>query len=71
MCAGAIHWAGIARVVAGARAADAEAIGFVEAPGGFDAAAFFAAAGIAYRGDVEREAVVALLRDYRGPVYNG
>ena len=40
MCAGAIHWAGLVRVVAGARADDAEAIGFVEGPLGFDVAAF-------------------------------
>jgi len=69
MCAGAIHWAGIARVVMGARKSDAEAIGFVEGPAGFDAAAFLAARGIAVVQDVEREAAVALLRAYRGPTY--
>jgi tRNA(Arg) A34 adenosine deaminase TadA len=71
MCTGAIHWAGVGRVVAGARAADAEAIGFVEGPRGFDPAAFLAARGITYTPDVERDAAVAVLRAYRGPVYNG
>ena len=71
MCAGAIHWAGIDRVVAGARATDAEGIGFIEGPVGFDAAAFLRARGVEYEGDVEREAAVDVLRAYRGPVYNG
>ncbi len=71
MCTGAIHWAGIDRVVAAARATDAEGIGFVEGPVGFDAAAFLRARGIAYEADVEREAAVALLQSYRGPLYNG
>ena len=71
MCTGAIHWAGIARVVAAARATDAEGIGFVEGPIGFDAAAFLRARGVVYEADVEREAAVALLRSYRGPIYNG
>jgi guanine deaminase len=71
MCTGAIHWAGVGRVVAGARTTDAEGIGFVEGPVGFDAAAFLRARGIAYEADVEREAAVAVLRSYRGPLYNG
>jgi tRNA(Arg) A34 adenosine deaminase TadA len=65
MCAGAIHWAGIARVVTAARTTDAEALGFVEGPPGFDAAAFLRARGIDYEPDVERDAAVALLRSYR------
>ena len=69
MCTGAIHWAGLRRVVAAARATDAEGIGFVEGPVGFDAAAFLRARGIAYDADVERDAAVALLRSYRGPIY--
>jgi tRNA(Arg) A34 adenosine deaminase TadA len=71
MCTGAIHWAGLARVVAGARTSDAEAIGFDEGPPGFDAATFLRARGLAYEADVERDAAVALLRAYTGPVYQG
>jgi tRNA(Arg) A34 adenosine deaminase TadA len=71
MCTGAIHWAGIARVIAGARSSDAESIGFVEGPVGFDGAAFLRARGIAYDDDVEREAAITLLRAYTGPIYNG
>jgi tRNA(Arg) A34 adenosine deaminase TadA len=71
MCTGAIHWAGVGRVVTGARASDAEAIGFVEGPAGFDAMAFLRSRGVAYEPDVEREAVAALLRAYTGVVYNG
>jgi len=70
MCTGAIHWAGVGHVVAGARRDDAEAIGFVEGPAAFDASAFLAARGIAYAPDVERDAAVALLRAYQGPIYN-
>jgi len=69
MCTGAIHWAGIRRVVAGARASDAQAVGFVEGPLGFDAAAFLRARGITYEVDVERDASITLLRSYRGPTY--
>jgi tRNA(Arg) A34 adenosine deaminase TadA len=71
MCTGAIHWAAIARVVAGARSIDAESIGFVEGPVGFDGAAFLRARGIAYEADVERDPAIALLRAYGGPIYNG
>ncbi|MGH7895592.1 MAG: nucleoside deaminase [Candidatus Binatia bacterium] len=71
MCAGAIHWAGFARVVASARREDAEAIGFIEGPHDFHAGAFLAARGIAYICDVERESAVALLRAYTGEIYNG
>jgi tRNA(Arg) A34 adenosine deaminase TadA len=69
MCAGAIHWARPARVVAGARASDAEAVGFVEGPRGFDAAAVLGELGVAYVADVEREAAIACLRAYTGPRY--
>jgi len=71
MCTGAVHWAGVARVVAGARSTDAEAIGFVEGPVGFDGAAFLRARGVAYEADVEREAAIALLRAYAGAIYGG
>ena len=48
---------------------DAEAIGFVEGPVGFDAAAFLRARGVTYDADVERNAAVALLRSYTGPIF--
>lgn len=71
MCTGAIHWAGVGRVVLAARAADAEAIGFIEGPAGFDAAAFLRTRGIVVETDVERDAAIAVLRAYTGVVYNG
>jgi tRNA(Arg) A34 adenosine deaminase TadA len=71
MCAGAIHWSGIRRVIAGARTVDAEAVGFVEGPIGFDAVAFLRARGVEYVADVQRDEAIAVLRAYRGPVYNG
>ena len=71
MCTGAVHWAGIRHVIAGARAADAEAIGFVEGPAGFDAAAFLTTRGVRYEPDVLRDAALAVLAAYQGPVYNG
>ena len=71
MCTGAIHWAGIRHVIAGARTVDAEAIGFVEGPAGFDAATFLAARGVRYEPDVLRDAAIAVLGAYRGVVYNG
>jgi guanine deaminase len=69
MCTGAIHWAGVSRVVAAARASDAEALGFIEGPPGFDAAAALRALGVTYVADVERDAAVGLLRTYAGPIY--
>ncbi len=69
MCAGAVRWAGLSAVVAGACTGDAEARGFVEGPVGFDVAAFLRARGVAYREDVERERAVELLRRYHGPIY--
>lgn len=72
MCLGAIPWAGVARVVCGARGEDAEAIGFDE---GDKPAAWVAALqrrGITVLEDVGREAAAAVLADYaRGqrPLY--
>lgn len=72
MCLGAIPWAGVARVVCGARGEDAEAIGFDE---GDKPAAWPAALqrrGITVLEDVDREAAAAVLADYaRGqrPLY--
>lgn len=71
MCTGAIHWAGIARVVAATYADDAEAIGFREGPAGCDAAMHLRALGVAYEEGVERERALELFRRYAGPIYNG
>jgi tRNA(Arg) A34 adenosine deaminase TadA len=71
MCAGAIRWAGIPRVVAAASAADAEAIGFRERPPGFDVRASLADVGIEYVEGLLRAEAVDLFRRYRGPLYNG
>src|SRR5258705_8109329 len=64
LCTRAIQWAGIVRVVAAARASDAEARSFIEGPAGFDAVAALRAHGIAYVADGERDAAVALLASY-------
>ncbi len=71
MCTGAVHWAGIATVVAGARTADAEAVGFIEGPPGFDPVAFLRARGVTFVADVRRDEAVAVLQRYGGVVYNG
>jgi tRNA(Arg) A34 adenosine deaminase TadA len=70
LCIGAIHWAGVPEVLAAARREDAEALGFIEGPSGFDAGAFLAARGIRYREGFLRERAVEVLRSYRGPIYN-
>lgn len=69
MCFGAIPWSGVARVVCGARAADAEAIGFDEGPKPRAWVAALAARGIAVTRDVARADAVAALRAYAGPIY--
>jgi tRNA(Arg) A34 adenosine deaminase TadA len=70
MCAGAIHWAGLPRVVAAATRADAEAIGFLEGPPGVDLVAALRAVGIVYEEGLLRERARTLLADYHGPIYN-
>jgi tRNA(Arg) A34 adenosine deaminase TadA len=73
MCFGAIPWSGVARVVCGARAADAEAIGFDEGPKPRGWVAALEARGIEVARDVCRSDAVAVLRGYRDaghPIYN-
>jgi tRNA(Arg) A34 adenosine deaminase TadA len=73
MCFGAIPWSGVARLVCGARAADAEAIGFDEGPKPRDWAGALARRGIAVARDVRRAEAVAVLRAYAAsgqPIYN-
>ena len=71
MCAAALGWAGVPRVVAAARRADVEALGFIEGPSGFDAADVLRNAGIVYEADCLRDDAVALLGRYSGVIYNG
>jgi tRNA(Arg) A34 adenosine deaminase TadA len=74
MCLGALPWSGVARVVCGARDADARAVGFDEGDKPADWVEALQARGIEVLVDVEREAAAALLRDYvarGGLVYNG
>ena len=71
MCAGAIHWAGVPKVIAAARAADAEAIGFIEGPRSFDVAAFLRERGIEYVEDFVRDDALEIFRRYSGSIYNG
>ncbi len=71
MCVGAIHWAGVPRVVAAARKEDAEAAGFIEGPGELDAASFLRGRGIEVREDFLREEAREIFRRYHGPIYNG
>ena len=74
MCAGSAFWAGVRKVVSGARKADVEAIGFVEGPTGFSSAEFFGDRGIEYEQDVLRDQAVDVLRTYADQnriIYNG
>jgi len=73
MCFGALPWSGIARVVCGARAEDAESIGFDEGPKPDEWIAELEARGIAVVTDVCRSEARALLRRYAeagGAIYN-
>lgn len=71
MCVGAIHWAGVPKVVAAACKKDAEAIGFVEGPGSFDPGSVLAERGIEYREKFLRQEALELFRRYQGEIYNG
>jgi len=74
MCLGAVPWSGVRRVLCGARARDAEAIGMDEGPKPAGWAAALGRRGIEVRRDVlraEARAVLQLYRDRGGPVYNG
>lgn len=73
MCYGAVMWAGVQRLVCGARPEDAERIGFDEGPKPADWVGALTARGIEVLTDVERSAAVAVLNDYAaqgGPIYN-
>lgn len=73
MCFGAIPWSGVTRLVCGARARDAEAIGFDEGPKPRAWIAALEARGIAVVRDVRRAEAVAVLRAYAdagGAIYN-
>jgi tRNA(Arg) A34 adenosine deaminase TadA len=64
MCFGAIPWSGVRALVCGARAADAEAIGFDEGPKPARWAAALERRGIAVRRDVLRGEARAVLAAY-------
>lgn len=64
MCLGAIPWAGVARVVCGARDADVRAIGFDEGHKPADWPQALAARGIAVTRDLMRAEAAAVLRAY-------
>jgi tRNA(Arg) A34 adenosine deaminase TadA len=64
MCFGAIPWSGVTRLVCGARASDAEAIGFDEGPKPRAWVRALEARGIAVVRDVRRKEAVAVLRAY-------
>ncbi|GJM23250.1 MAG: tRNA-specific adenosine deaminase [Planctomycetota bacterium] len=72
-CFGAVHWAGLAGLVCGARDEDARAIGFDEGPKRDDWPACLEASGVTVTRDVQREAARAVLLAYQadgGPIYN-
>lgn len=74
MCFGAVPWSGVTRLVCGARAEDAVAVGFDEGPKPGDWVGELQRRGIAVARDVLREDAVAVLAEYRargGCVYNG
>ena len=64
MCFGATCWSGVRRLVCGARASDAEAIGFDEGPKPRAWVASLERRGIAVVRDVRRAEAVAVLRNY-------
>lgn len=73
MCFGATLWSGVSRLLCGARAEDAEAVGFDEGPKPENWAAELESRGIVVVRDVEREYAARVLRSYLeggGHVYN-
>jgi tRNA(Arg) A34 adenosine deaminase TadA len=73
MCFGAIPWSGVARVVCGARDADARSIGFDEGPKLPDWQGALQSRGIEVKRDVLRDDAAAVLDRYRrmgGMIYN-
>ncbi|MDX1691598.1 MAG: nucleoside deaminase [Acidimicrobiia bacterium] len=74
MCLGVTIWSGVSRLVCGARAVDATAIGFDEGPRPDDWLEELAHRGIGVERDVLREEAAGVLRAYAergGPIYNG
>lgn len=74
MCLGALPWAGVSRVVAGARDEDARAIGFDEGDKPPDWGAALEARGVSVVRDLLRAEAAAVIRSYAeqgGVVYNG
>jgi tRNA(Arg) A34 adenosine deaminase TadA len=74
MCFGAVPWAGVARLVCGARDADARRIGFDEGDKPRDWAAALRRRGIEVVRDVLRDRAVQVLEGYArqgGTIYNG
>ncbi|HUO45601.1 MAG TPA: nucleoside deaminase [Acidimicrobiia bacterium] len=74
MCLGAVPWAGINRLVCGARHQDATEVGFDEGDKPSDWAAGLQRRGIEVVQDVLREQAVAVLASYTsggGVIYNG
>lgn len=72
MCFGALPWSAVRSLVCGARARDAEAIGFDEGPKPARWAAALEQRGIRVLRDVGRREAVAVLRAYAaagGPIY--
>lgn len=73
MCFGAIPWSGVRRLVCGARAEDAEAVGFDEGPKPVDWAGALTDRGIEVTRDVLRLEAASVLNDYAaggGRIYN-
>ena len=73
MCLGAIPWAGIRRVLTGARDADAHRVGFDEGAKPRAWALALKSRGITVRRDLLRSEAAQVLRDYAaagGPIYN-
>lgn len=73
MCYGAIPWSGVRRVLCGARARDAESIGFDEGPKPKNWAGELKKRGISVIRDLCRNEAVAVLRHYKdsgGVIYN-
>lgn len=73
MCFGAIPWSGIRRLVCGARAKDAEAVGFDEGPKPADWVRALTDRGIEVTRDILRLEAASVLNDYAaggGLIYN-
>jgi tRNA(Arg) A34 adenosine deaminase TadA len=73
MCLGAVPWSGVARLVAGARGEDVEAVGFDEGAKPTDWRGALQSRGIEVISDVLRDEAASVLRDYAargGEIYN-